>query len=721
MQSLPLTRDLVLIGGGHTHALVLKRWGMTPLPGARLTLIDPGPAAAYSGMLPGFVAGHYDRSELDIDLVRLTRFAGARLILGAASALDPVARTVAVPGRPPISYDVASFDIGITSDMPDLPGFADWAVPAKPLAAFASRWAAFRARRDPAGVVVIGGGVAGAELAMAMAHALSRADRATRPPVRLIDKGQALAAMTRAGQRIVRSRLADLGVEMIEQATVTGIGPTSVTLSDGRVIASDFTTGAAGARPYEWVRSSGLASKEGFLAVGTTLQTSDPAVFAVGDCADMTENPRPKAGVFAVRQAPVLFDNLRALLAGGPLSHYRPQKDYLKLVSLGDRSALAEKWGFAANGKVLWQWKDRIDRRFMARFGTLAPMAQPPLPPTFALGVREAVGDHPSCAGCGAKVGRAALGGGLGLVKARRGDVDRLPGDDAAILNTGGVRQVITTDHLRTVTADPVLMTRIAAIHALGDIWAMGAMPQAALVSLTLPRMSEALQARTLAEIMGTADDVLGREGAAIAGGHTSVGEELTIGFTLTGLCDRDPVTLAGGRPGDALILTKPLGSGVILAAEMRGRATGGAVAACHDIMTRSQAEASRILSAAHAMTDVTGFGLAGHLSGICAASGTGAALDLGAIPLMAGAAGLAAEQIRSSLWQDNRSGSGPVFGAAGPVGDLLFDPQTCGGLLAAVAADNAVPLLAALRAAGYNAAIIGRLTEGAPVITCHA
>ena len=110
MQSpLPLTRDIVLIGGGHCHALVLRKWGMNPLPGARLTLINPDPTAPYTGMLPGHVAGHYARGDLDIDLVRLARFAGARLILGRATAIDRNARRVSLTGHPDITYDIALF------------------------------------------------------------------------------------------------------------------------------------------------------------------------------------------------------------------------------------------------------------------------------------------------------------------------------------------------------------------------------------------------------------------------------------------------------------------------------------------------------------------------------------------------------------------------------------------------------------------------------------
>ena len=181
----------MLIGGGHTHALVLRSWGMNPLPGVRVTVINPGPTAPYSGMLPGFVAGHYTRDELDIDLVKLARFAGARIINGYATGIDKDAQTIQVAGRPPIAYDVAAVDVGITSAMPDLPGFTAHAIPAKPLGTFASRWDRFRAQANAPQIAVIGGGVAGAELALAMAHAL----RDKQPTVRLIEQGKVLLAL----------------------------------------------------------------------------------------------------------------------------------------------------------------------------------------------------------------------------------------------------------------------------------------------------------------------------------------------------------------------------------------------------------------------------------------------------------------------------------------------------------------------------------------------
>lgn len=717
---LPLTRDLVLIGGGHTHALVLRAWAMKPLPGVRLTVINPGPTAPYSGMLPGFVAGHYTREELDIDLVQLARFAGARVILGAVTHIDRTRKEITVPGRPPIAYDVTAVDVGITSAMPSLPGFTEHAVPAKPLGAFATRWDAFRKSAQDPHIAIIGGGVAGAELALAMAHAL--ASDGIQAVVQLVDRGTVLKDLGETARGKMRDALSAQGVTLVEDADVVGIEVDGLRLGDGSHVRSDFTTGAAGAKPHDWVADLDIETHEGFIAVSKTLQSSDPSIFAVGDCAHLTDNPRPKAGVYAVRQAPVLLDNLRAILSGGDLRDYVPQKDYLKLISLGGKIALAEKFGTAAQGPLLWKLKNYIDRKFMNQFVDLPEMDMPDLPITIADGLREALGDKPMCGGCGAKVGRGALGEVLAdLPATTRDDVISLPGDDAAVLQTGGAVQVLTTDHLRAFMSDPVVIAKIAAIHALGDIWAMGAAPQAATVNLILPRMSADLQRRTLAEIMAAASEVLGDAGAAIVGGHTSLGDELTIGFSLTGLATRDPITLAGAKAGDVLILTKPLGSGTIMAAEMRSKARGADVASTYTAMMQSQAAASAILFDAHAMTDVTGFGFAGHLAGICAASGVGAELRLDDVPFLDGAVELAEAGVHSSLYADNRADAGAVHGAAGPKGALLFDPQTAGGLLAAVAQDQAVTLVDQLIDAGYPAAIVGQIVAGYQVITVQS
>ena len=331
----------------------------------------------------------------------------------------------------------------------------------------------------------------------------------------------------------------------------------------------------------------------------------------------------------------------------------------------------------------------------------------------------EAMGPKPLCGGCGAKLGAEGLAAALATLPApTRPDVLSGRGDDAAILKAATGVQVITTDHLRALTDDPRLMARIAANHALGDIFAMGAKPQAALAQVILPRLSEPLGARTLAEIMDEAAKVFAQAGADIVGGHSSTGAELTIGFTVTGLADR-PITKAGAQPGDVLILTKALGSGTIMAAEMAltrlpGVILGEAVATCLALMGESLAPAASALAPiAHAMTDVTGFGLAGHLLEICEASNAGATLRLADLPLLPAAEALAEAGEASSLAPQNRAAClGRITGdQTSARAALMFDPQTCGGLLAAVPASAAPALLARLP----TARIIGTVTEGPP------
>lgn len=720
----PALRDLVLIGGGHAHALVLRMWAMDPLPGARLTLVTPDPVTPYTGMLPGLIAGHYRREDLMIDLVRLARLAGARLILDRATGLDRDRRLIHLAGRPPLPYDIAAVDIGITSDLPDQPG-AGHAVAAKPLADYAERWEAFLGRglAFPR-VAILGAGLGGVELALATAHRLTA--MRTRPTVTLMDRADGLLpGLGAAARRAVLGRLSDAGILLRTGSEVIAFGPESVTLGSGEEIGSDFTLTVTGARPQGWLAESGLETDRGFLVTDATLRTSDPLIFASGDCAGLRGDPRPKAGVFAVRAAPVLYANLRAALSGGPMRSFRPQRDYLKLVALGGKSAVADKWGMALQGPRLWRLKDRIDRQFMERLSNLPAMKRPSPPAEATEGLAGHLARRPLCGGCGAKLGPGTLSAALaGLPEPSHPEVLSGPGDDAAVLAAPAGVQVITTDHLRAFCNDPRMMARICAVHALGDIWAMGAAPQVALAQVTLPPLGPDLQARMLAEIMDEAAATFRAAGADVVGGHSTEGAELTIGFTVTGTAAR-AIGKAGARAGDALILTKPLGSGTILAAEMAlarlpQRMMGEVWAACIDQMMRPQGGAAAILSpAAHAMTDVTGFGLAGHLLEMMETSATAATLRLDHVPLMPGALELAGAGHGSSLEPANLAAvSWRMTAPTDPRVALLSDPQTCGGLLAAVPKEQAEGLVKALRDAGHDAAVIGEVTAGEPHLT---
>lgn len=362
----PALKSVVLIGGGHTHALVLNGLKTEPLFGAHVTVINPGPTAPYSGMLPGFVAGHYTRQALDIDLAALTDKVGATLIDGRAIAIDTEQKSITLEDGSAVSYDIAAVDVGISSRMDQLPGFEAHGIPAKPLGNFSRKWDAFRNSGGPKHVAIIGGGIAGAELAMAMAYALR--GHGYDISIKLLDRSQILSSNSKRTQRRIRKELVRNDVEVLEGVDVTAVKGTGLTLKGGEHLDANFVVGAAGATPHDWIGDTNLKLNDGFIEVNKALETSAAGVFAVGDCAHMTFDPRPKAGVYAVRQAPILLQNLRNALKDDNLTDYNPQSDYLKLVSLGGKRAYGEKMGIGFTGPLVWRLKDWIDQSFMDQF-----------------------------------------------------------------------------------------------------------------------------------------------------------------------------------------------------------------------------------------------------------------------------------------------------------------------------------------------------------------
>ena len=348
-----------------------------------------------------------------------------------------------------------------------------------------------------------------------------------------------------------------------------------------------------------------------------------------------------------------------------------------------------------------------------------------PPPKNSVHGLQAELDQHPPlCGGCGAKVGLDVLAGPLGdLPESTRDDVSRLPGDDAALLKLGSVTQVITTDQVRAFITDPYRMAKIATLHAMGDAWAMGASPQAVLVTVTLPQLGRGLQEEWLGEIMEATSEALDGTGAEVVGGHTSMGAELSLGYTVTGLVD-SPISLAGATAGQKLVLTRPLGSGVLFAAEMQLQARGQDVMALLDVLETPQGQVAAALveAGATAMTDVTGFGLAGHLFGMLRESSSAseplaAEVELDALPMFSGALGASKAGVRSHLYESNVAAVPVSERSRDPRVPLAYDPQTAGGFLAAVPADGADTVVETISALGHTAAVIGSIISGDPTV----
>jgi selenide, water dikinase len=719
--------ELVLVGGGHAHVQVLRRWAMAPVPGVHLTVVVDHPVAVYSGMVPGFVAGQYAAPELEIDVRPLAMRAGARCIVSRATGLDTGEHRLHLDGRPPVAYDTISFDVGSTVAGQDVPGVREHALATRPIGEFVRRAGELldRARRRGRfDVVVVGAGAGGVEVAFALRARLAR-EGAREGRVWLVESGpRILPGYPAAPQARVGEAARVRGVTLRSGQAVERVEADAVVLAGGERLACDAVLWVAGGASLPLFAGSGLAlDARGFVRVGPTLQAvGHDAVFAAGDCAAWEAGPPlPKAGVYAVRQGPVLAENLRARVGGGRLRPYRPQRDFLTLLNLGDGTAIAAKWGLAAEGAWAFRLKDWIDRRFMRRFQVLG--ADGDLAADFRRQVMPMA--DMVCGGCAAKVGESALHRALERLGAASDPAVVLglavPDDAAAVETERGEIVAATIDGFRAFADDPYLVGRVSAVNAASDLWAKGVTPRFALAQVNVPDTDAARAEETLYQVMAGARAALDADGITLIGGHTTIGPELTVGFAVLGVAASTDtlIRLGGLTPGDRLILTKPLGTGVLLQADMRGLARGEWMQAVHASMRRSNAGASRVArdARASAATDVTGFGLAGHLGQMLRTSKAAAVVDLGAVPLLPGAASLLARGVRSTAHPENartrRAIRVELEAASRPELDILFDPQTSGGLLLGVASERADAAVAALRDGGdLAAAVVGEVTS---------
>lgn len=726
MLSSPITQDLLLIGGGHSHAIALRQWGMRPLPGVRITLLTETSDTPYSGMLPGHVAGFYDREACHINLRSLCEFAGAQLLIDRVIGLDLVNHQALCHQRPPVAFDLVSIDVGSTPLTPLLPSELGSSVMAKPVPQFLHWWNEL-CERLPSGdrpfvLGIIGGGAGGVELALTMHQRLRAIGRPF--TLHLFQRTAVLLPRHNAWvQQRFYQLLTERGIQIHLQEPVQAVQAGQIICASGLTIACDESVWVTQATAPGWLRAAGLAvTAAGFVQVNDYLQSvSHPPVFAAGDVATMVNYDRPKAGVFAVRQGPPLVKNLQNALLQKPLQPYRPQAQFLSLIGTGDGAAVASRGRWGWQSRLLWQWKDRIDRGFMRKFSHLPEM------PNERDG-QPTDRDAMPCRGCGAKVGSTTL---ENVLHRLRPLSPRTPSalialdtpDDAAVWQIpAGKLLVQTIDYFPALINDPYVFGQIAANHSLSDLFAMGALPHSALAIATVPYGTAAKQEEILYQVLAGAMQVLQAAQAELIGGHTIAGETLAFGLSCNGLTTPDRLLRKGGMlPGQGLILTKPLGTGTLFAAAMRRQAKAIWIdQAIATMLISNQAAAAVFGQYATACTDITGFGLLGHLGEMVRAAAVTVWLDRAAIPILPGARAMVQQGFLSSLHGQNLRAQEWLGDRAEasrhPDDPLLFDPQTAGGLLAAVPLDQVDACLTGLKAVGYaDAAMIGRVVPLMP------
>jgi selenide,water dikinase len=734
----PVVKDLVLVGGGHAHVTVLKKLGMNPVSGLRVTLVTRDIHTPYSGMLPGYVAGLYDYDDCHIDLGPLSRFAGARLYHAEVTGLDPDRKIITAEGRPEIGYDLLSINTGSRPNSINVPGVDEFALAAKPIDIFLHKWEQLIQRvRSSAGefrIVVVGGGAGGVELSLSTQHRLQNELKETggtpsRLNYTLITHSDGIMFSHNAGvRRRFEAIFKKRSISVKTNCQVIEVKSDCVILDDGSSVAADAVLWVTTASAPEWPTKAGLAvDDKGFVKVNSNLQSvSHEHIFATGDLAALPDS-RPKSGVFAVRQGPVLAHNLKAAATGRTLRRYRPQKNFLGLISTGNKYAIASRGNWSYESAWLWDIKNWIDMRFMSKFNELPEMDEDEVT-ELASGIADeaAIKELSTlamrCGGCGAKVGATVLS----RVMQRLPDIHRddvligrdAPDDCAMLAVPEGKVMVQSVDYFRSFIEDSYTFGAIAANHALGDIFAMGAEAQSVLAIATVPYGRERVVEETLYDVLAGALNVLEPTGAVLAGGHSSEGAELAFGLTVNGLIDPNRVLRKSGlQPGDAIILTKAIGTGTLFAAEMRGKAKGRWVDSAIQSMLLSNQQAADCLQRykATACTDLTGFGIIGHLIEMTKASQVDAELYMDSLPILDGAMDTVAAGILSSLQPANlrlrRAVADFEQASKHPAFPLLFDPQTAGGLLAGIPPDQVDECLKALKLLGYaDVRVIGKI-----------
>ncbi|QEY32422.1 selenide, water dikinase SelD [Synechococcus sp. RSCCF101] len=758
---------LLLAGGGHSHALLLKHWCMWPRqrPAGWIALVNRRPTALYSGLVPALIAGDAALEDCRIDLRRLCEQAQVSFIEAEITGLDPAERRLSLQGRPALAWERISLDVGAVSrplapqatgggragSRPEATGdevclrLEGPLLPIKPLEPFLD-WlmaedtrlpTAAERRRAPL-LTVVGSGLAGVEVALALRQ---------RWPERR------LALLARPGRPSgpLRRCLARAGVERVERWPADSAGP---------VIA------CTGSRAPAWLAESGLpVQADGRVLTDANLQVQGhPVILAAGDCAVVADRPRPPSGVWAVRAAPVLAWNLAALQGAGAsragrgnrskrsrLRCWRPQSRALQLLgaggasrglAAGGREALA-LWGPLQIGPqpLIWRWKQRLDRSFMEGFQRAGAMAAPS-------GDGEAAGSAlaMACRGCAAKLPAASLR------RALQGAGLDGPAEDAHAIGEGSPGWLQSVDGFPALLADPWRNARLTAWHACSDLWACGARVHSAQAVVTLPAVAPAVQEELLRQVLAGLRAALEPMGATLIGGHSLESRSeppacpalgLEIALTVNGVPGpQGPWPKGGLQEGDGLILSRGLGSGVLLAAAMAGAVPPDALSAALQEMETSQAALPELMDGltVHAATDITGFGLLGHLGEMLSAGAAqrSVRLEAAAIPALPGAIEQLAKGRASSLAPANREawawlepgsgaparvlleGSGPnadteareqgEAGLGGPspttvLHELLVDPQTCGPLLLALPQHQVETALQRLQEAGFDQA----------------
>ena len=692
IEEIPITNDLVLIGGGHSHLLVLMKLSKRPIKGNRITLITNEIDTPYSGMIPGYIEGIYSWRDSHIDLYRLCLKLNVRFIHAEVERVSAYDKEIYFKDRPKIKFDVLSINTGIQSNNSDIKGAAKYCLPVKPISKLANNF--LNKITNYKSIAFIGGGAGSVELALAIKKRFLNINQEIK--ITLISgKRGLLSAFPQKTKLISLKTLEKFKIDIIEYKRVLEVKPKQIILSDKSILKIDKAILSTNSMTPKWLtRSDILLTKDNYILVNKSFQTNYKYVFASGDVIDFDNQNLKKAGVFAVRSGKPLAVNIKKFIIGKNLLEYKFNKNYLALIGTSKRSAIATKYNLTFNSRFFFYLKKYIDQNFMKKFSDFKIRKKFTLEAlkTDVLNIfvkhKEKITDKNDimqCKGCAAKVPLNALKQAL--------PKNIVSTSEDAVSVPGHPELYQTVDMISSIITDPFLLGKIAANHSISDMVSVNSKITSAMMILQLPLSKTEINSRDLEQVLLGANEIFKTIDCPLIGGHTMIGKDKDpiIGFSILGQKQKKIKIVKNRRKiktKDLLILTEKIGSGLIFPGINNYLIDSYFQIDVIKQMIKGNLNFGKISNQLNilSMTDITGFGLANHLLNLIKRDNnkTGLTIYPNKIPLFEGVNECINKNIKSSLFESNYdiAQKDIIYKRdKSKIDNIIYDPQTVGGI----------------------------------------
>jgi len=692
IEEIPITNDLVLIGGGHSHLSVLMKLSKRPINGNRITLITNEIDTPYSGMIPGYIEGIYSWRDSHIDLYRLCLKLNVRFIHAEVERVSAYEKEIYFKDRPKIKFDVLSINTGIQSNNREIKGAAKYCLPVKPISKLTNNF--LNKITNFKSIAFIGGGAGSVELALAIKKRFLNINQDIKITI-ITGKRGLLSTFPQKTKLTSLKTLEKFKIDIIEYKRVLEVKPKQIILSDKSMLKIDKAILSTNSMTPKWLAKSDiLLTKDNYILVNKSFQTNYKYVFASGDVIDFNNQNLKKAGVFAVRSGKPLAINIKQFILGKKLVEYKFNKNYLALIGTSKRSAIATKYNLTFNSRFFFYLKKYIDQNFIKKFSDFKIRKKFTLEAlkTDVLNIfvkhKEKITDKNDimqCKGCAAKVPLNALKQAL--------PKDIVSTSEDAVSVPGQPELYQTVDMISSIITDPFLLGKIAANHSISDMVSVNSKITSAMMILQLPLSKTEINSRDLEQVLLGANEIFKTIDCPLIGGHTMIGKDKDpiIGFSILGQKQKKIKIMKNRRKiktKDLLILTEKIGSGLIFAGINNYLIDSYFQTDVIKQMIKGNLNFGKISNHLNilSMTDITGFGLANHLLNLIKRdnSKTGLTIYPNKIPLFEGVNECLNKDIKSSLFKSNYdiAQKDIIYKRdKSKLDNILYDPQTVGGI----------------------------------------